>query len=124
MNVNTICFKGLKLFCFRFKQLRTILCFIRTRLKEDENTCNSCFKITSDIDKFDRMYVIWKDNSHYRIFANLWRSFAQEIMNKEDLIEKYGRIDVSKYNCKTTQALDSFSNRREPSSCFTLALLH
>ena len=44
-------------------------------------------------------------------------------MNKEDLIEKYGHIDVNRYNCKTTQALDSFSNRREPSSFITLALL-
>ena len=36
--------------------------------------------------------------------------FAQEIMKKEDLIDKYGYIDVNKYNCKTTQALDSFWN--------------
>ena len=39
---------------------------------------------------------------------NLWRSFAQEIMSKEDLIDKYGYIDVNKHNCKTTQALDFF----------------
>ena len=32
MNVNILCFKGLKLFCFDFKQLKTILSFIRTRL--------------------------------------------------------------------------------------------
>ena len=76
--------------------------------KEDENTCNSCFKITSDIDKFGRMHVIWKDNSQYRVFTNLWRSFAQEIMNKEDLTDKYGYIDINKYKCTTTQALDSF----------------
>ena len=54
------------------------------------------------------MCVIWKDNSQYRNFTNLWRSFAQEIMNKEDLIEKGEYIDVKKYNCKTTQALDFF----------------
>ena len=54
------------------------------------------------------MHVIWKDNSQYRVFTNLWRSFAQEIMNKEDLTDKHGFIDVNKYNCKTTQALDSF----------------
>ena len=52
------------------------------------------------------MHVIWKDNSQYRVFTNLWRSFAQKIMNKEDLIDKYGYIN--KYKCKTTQALDSF----------------
>ena len=46
--------------------------------KEDENTCNSCFKITSDIDKFGRMHIIWKDNLQYRVLTNLLRSFAQE----------------------------------------------
>ena len=54
------------------------------------------------------MHVSWKDNSQYRVFTNLWRGFAQEIMNKEDLIDKYRNIDVNKYNWKTTQALDSF----------------
>ena len=54
------------------------------------------------------MHVIWKDDSQYRVFTNLRRSFAQEIMNKEDLIDKYGFTDVNKYNCKTTQTLDSF----------------
>ena len=29
-------------------------------------------------------------------------------MKKEDLLDKYGYIDINKYNCKTTQALDSF----------------
>ena len=54
------------------------------------------------------MHVSWKDNSQYRVFTNLWSGFAQEIMNKEDLIDKYRNIDVNKYNWKTTQALDSF----------------
>ena len=98
MNVNILGFMGLKLFCFGFKQLKTIMSFIWTKFKEDENTCNSCFKITSGIDKFGRMHIIWKDNSHYRVYTNLWRSFAQEIINKEDLIDKYGYIDVNKYN--------------------------
>ena len=54
------------------------------------------------------MHVIWKDNSQYRVFTNLCRNFAQEIMNKEDLTDKYGYTDVNKYKCKTTQALESF----------------
>ena len=29
-------------------------------------------------------------------------------MNKEDLIDKYGCIEINKYNYKTTQAVDSF----------------
>ena len=24
------------------------------------------------------MHIIWKDNSQYRVFTNLWESFAQE----------------------------------------------
>ena len=84
------------------------LFIIAKNFKEDENTCKSCFKITSDIAKFSRMHVVWKNNSQYRVFTNLWRSFAQEIMNKEDLLDKYGYIDVDNCNCKTTQTLDSF----------------
>ena len=103
------------------------LCFklfiITKNFKEDENTCNSCFKITSDIDRHGKTHVIWKYNLQYRVFTNLWRSFAQEIMNREDLIYKYGYTDVNKYICKTTQALDSFWNQREPLGCIALALL-
>ena len=84
------------------------LLIIAKNFKEDENACNCCFKIMSDIDKHGKMHVIWKDNSQYRVFTNSWRSFAQEIMNKEDLIDKHIYMDVNKYVCKTTQALDSF----------------
>ena len=98
--------------------------FIITKtFKEDKNTSYSCFKITSDIDKFGKMHVIWKDNWQYRVFTNLWRSLVQEIMNKEDLIEKDGYIDINKYKCTTTLALDSLWNQTEPSSCIALALL-
>ena len=79
MNVNIFCYKGLELFCF-------------------QNTC---------IDKFGRMHKIWKDNLQYRVFTKLWRSFAQEIMNKEDVVHKYGHIDLNKYNCKTEDSSES-----------------
>ena len=84
------------------------LFIIAKNVKEDECTSNSCFKIMPDIDKHGKIHVIWKDNSQYRVFTNLWRSFAQEIMNKENLRDKYRYIDVNKYNDRTTQALDSF----------------
>ena len=48
------------------------LFIITKNFKEDENTCNSCFKITSETDKFSKMHVIWKDNSQYKVFTNLW----------------------------------------------------
>ena len=62
----------------------------------------------SDIDKHGKMHAIWKDNSQYRVYTSLWRSFAQEIMTKVDLIGKCGYIDINKHICKTTQALNSF----------------
>ena len=99
------------------------LFIIPKNFKEDESTCKSCFKITSDTGKVGKMHVIWKDNSQYRVFTNLWRGFTQEIMNKEDLIDKYRYIDINKYNCKTMQTFDSFWNQREPLSCIALALL-
>lgn len=72
------------------------LFIITKKLKENENTCGSCFKITSDIDKDGKMQIVWRNNH----FTNLWRSFAQEIMSKEDIVEKYGYVDVNKYNAR------------------------
>ena len=48
---------------------------------------------------YGKMHVIWKDNSQYRVFTNLWKSIVDD---------KYEPIDVNKYNCKTAQALDFF----------------
>ena len=56
----------------------------------------------SDIDRHGKTHVIWKYNWQYRVFTNLWRSFAQEIMNREDFIYKYWYTDVNKYIYKTT----------------------
>ena len=44
------------------------------------------------------MHRVWRNTKKFRVFTNLWRSFAQEIMNKEDIVEKYGYADVDKYN--------------------------
>ena len=49
--------------CRLFSQLFIII----KNFKNDENTCNSCFKINSDIDKFSKMHVIWKNNAKYRV---------------------------------------------------------
>ena len=75
--------------------------FIITRnCKENENSCNSCVQITSDIDKDGKMHRVWRNTKKFRVFTNLWRCFAQEIMNKEDIVEKYGYVDVDKYNAR------------------------
>ena len=44
------------------------------------------------------MYVIWLNNSKYRVYTNLWRSFADEIIRKEGVVDKDGNIDVNKYD--------------------------
>ena len=70
--------------------------------KNDEGVCDVCFKIVNDIEKFAKMHIIWVNNSKYRVYTNLWRSFAEEIMRKEESLNKYGYIDLNKYNNKTT----------------------
>ena len=90
------------------------LFIIPKNFEEDEGTCNSCFKIPSDIDKHGKLHVIWKDNSQYRVFTNLWRSFSQEIMNKEDLIGKYGYIDVKNITVKLHKLLILFEMKENP----------
>ena len=80
---------------------------IAKNFKENENTCDSCFKITSHINKDGKMHIVWRNNQKFRVFTNLWRSFAQEIMNKKDIVEKYGYVDVKKYN---TRYSDDYGN--------------
>ena len=48
------------------------------------------------------MHIIWVNNSKYGACTNLWKSFADEIIRKEESLDKYGYIDVNKYNNKTT----------------------
>ena len=72
----------------RICRLCSQLFIITKNFKDDENTCNSCFKITSDIDKFGKMHVILKINAKYIVFTNLWRSFNQEIMSRQNVVDK------------------------------------
>ena len=75
---------------------------ISKNFKNEKHVCDVCFKLVTDIDKFGKMHIIWVNNSKYRAYTNLWRNFTDEIMKKEKLVDKYGYIDVSKYNGKTT----------------------
>ena len=72
----------------RICRLYSQLFIITKNFKDDENNCNSCFKITSDIDKFGKMHVILKINAKYIVFTNLWRSFNQEIMSRQNVVDK------------------------------------
>ena len=82
------------------------LFLIAKNFKNDEAVCDVCFKIVNGIDKFAKMHIIWVNNWKYRAYTNLWRSFADEIMRKEESLDKYGYIDVNKYNNKTTSPED------------------
>ena len=78
------------------------LFLITKNFKNEKRVCDVCFKIVADIDKFGKMHIIWVNNSKYRAYTILWRNFTDEIMKKEELVDKYGYIDVNKYNGKTT----------------------
>ena len=78
------------------------LFLIAKNFKNDEAVCDVCFKIVNNIDRFGKMHIIWVNNSKCRAYTNLWRSFADEIMRKEESLDKYGYIDVNEYNNKTT----------------------
>ena len=70
------------------------------KIQEREMGLWYCFKIVDNIDKEGKMYVIWLNNSKYRVYTNLWRSFADEIIRKEGVFDKDGNIDVNKYDWK------------------------
>ena len=70
--------------------------------ENDEAVCDVYFKLVNDIYKFAKMHIIWVNNSKYRAYTNLRRSFADETMRKEESLDKYRYIDVNKYNNKTT----------------------
>ena len=78
------------------------LFLITKNFKKDEGVYDVCFKIVNDIDKFAKMHIIWVNSSKYRAYTNLWRRFADDIMRKEESLDKYGYIDVNKYNNKST----------------------
>ena len=82
--------------CSRCAQLFVIA----KKFKNEKWVCDICFKIVDNIDKEGKMYVIWLNNSKYRVYTNLWRSFADETIRKEGVVDKDGNIDVNKYDWK------------------------
>lgn len=68
--------------------------------KNDEHVFDVCFKTVNGIEKYGKIDIIWLNNSKYRAYTNLWESFADEIMRKEELLDKYEYLDVNKYNKK------------------------
>ena len=77
---------------------------IKKKLKNKDKDCNQCFKITNNITKTGRMYIIWKENVKYRVYINLYRTDADHLMKKEENLEKYRSIDFNKY----VESLNSF----------------
>ena len=46
------------------------------------------------------MNVFWKNNAKYHVFSNVWKSFVDNILRKEEDLDKFGSIDMNKYNCR------------------------
>ena len=74
------------------------------KIKNKDKDCNQHFKITNNITKTGRMYIIWKENVKYRVYINLYRTDADHLMKKEENLEKYRSIDFNKY----VESLNSF----------------
>ena len=63
---------------------------------------------------FAKMHIIWVNNSQHRAYTNLWKSFAEEIMRKEESLDKYGYLDGNRYNNKTTSLKIYFEIKENP----------
>ena len=66
---------------------------IPKKIESDEKTCNKCFIVLQKEDKINQfIYVIWRDNTKYRIFSYLHRSYIDYIRRREPLYGKTGKI--------------------------------
>ena len=53
---------------------------------------------TTEID--GKICVFWKNNIKYCIYSNLWWSFGDSILRKEEDLHKFGNVDMNKYDCR------------------------
>ena len=66
----------------------------------DHKICNECHKIVSTTEIDEKMCVLWKNNTKYRVYSNLWWSFVDSILRKEEDLHKFGNVDMNKYDCR------------------------
>ena len=58
-----------------------------------------CFKLLQEEERTNpTIYIIWKENAKYRVFANLYRSYTDHIFRRESIKGKIGKISNETIN--------------------------
>ena len=65
----------------------------------DEQICNECYKIKSTNHcESGNMFVLWIDNTFYRVFTNLCYNWADRVSRSKRNLDKFGYMDMKKHN--------------------------
>ena len=76
------------------------LFIISKNFNNDNKICNECDKVVSTTEIDGEMCVFWKSNTKYHVYSNLWWSFVDSILRKEEDLHKFGNVDMNKYDCR------------------------
>ena len=76
------------------------LFIISKSFNDDHKICNECHKIVSITEIDGEVYIFWKNNTKYLVYSNLWWSFVNSILRKEDDLHKFVNVDMNKCNCR------------------------
>ena len=65
----------------------------------DEQICNECYKIKSmNHCESGNMFVLWIDNTFYRVFTNLCYNWAVRVLRSKRSLDKFGYMDMKKHD--------------------------
>lgn len=72
---------------------------LKKKFRLSDDHCNGCHNLLEKDTRVNPMiWVIFKNNSKYRVLSNLCLQYVQKIIRREDIsLEKEGEIDVNKY---------------------------
>ena len=74
------------------------LFIISKKFNNDHKICNECHKVVSTTEIDGKMCIFWKNNAKYCIYSNLWQSFIDSKLRKEEDLHKFGNVDINKYD--------------------------
>ena len=72
---------------------------IKKNFKIKEEHCDGCYDLLEKDKRINPViWVIFKNNSKYRVLSNLTLQYVQKIMHREDVVlDESGEIHVDKY---------------------------
>ena len=76
------------------------LFIISKNFNNDNKICNECDKVVSTTEIDGEMCVFWKSITKYHVYSNLWWSFVDSILRKEEDLHEFGSTDMNKYDCR------------------------